>query len=846
MSDIAIAYDKQNATLSFAADELAHWLGMIPDTGGDGESDGGWRFDFVVDETMTPFSFAVECAGADDGGAPYAVKLSGPDSACVLHAVYTMLEQLGVCFEITGARIPEKGDMARLAGWSQTVTPAVERRGVRQHINFCMDLSAYPLSEAKEYVRNLARLRFNSITFHSYPGHWTRVKSRNAALFRGTWDKALGENAPAREQTMTGAFFYGGHFPVPQLPVVRKAIRFNKDVFCAPEFEEVYYDIPERGERTVHWLAEVMAEAKRVGMTVHLSTELRSSTDFAVNRKTVEDIINDYPMIDVLEFITSEGGRSGGPIDTRSDLVRLFGDGVLDIDGMAALTEEPGSTGLRRQLEEFAAYIKMIDALKQEGWGKKHDVRLATGAYCTAYAPYIDIIAKLAEAYLSEDVTLVLMPGHSSRVVADVFAATDISPRLLGRTILYSWAEFDGSMYLQQHSAEGIYKLIHDARKILGDGPLHGILVNHWRTAEYFASFRYLSEVSLDASITPGAFSRAYGRKLGIRNVDAFADALSEIDELSDQRAIAGNIGFCLGWNAMQYGRPGIGSVRWWSEKNVRDARDRYGAILDNINKAREGIRSESGRELVDLLANRVEASLHHLRMVIELFALNDAVYGAEQMPDPAALPEGTTTTTDGFDRSAAKTPFDFLLQYEGFLRVPATGDYTFHVQADDAAKLYLDGRRVLATSFRSPGTAVEAQAHLEAGLCPLRLDFWQRGGGYWLKVRYEGPGMPEQDMTPAVLFVDEGKPGLIARYRPIDPDWREKPLQWRERITDICNRAEAEALAYLRVAAGNVPDRSAEGLLVSYYWEPVVFINNLRFVWTGAGEMITVTDEAE
>lgn len=65
------------------------------------------------------------------------------------------------------------------------VVPAVTERGICQHINSAVDVSSYPLAEAREYVRNLARLRFNHITFHSYPGQWYEYRHAKARPLSG-------------------------------------------------------------------------------------------------------------------------------------------------------------------------------------------------------------------------------------------------------------------------------------------------------------------------------------------------------------------------------------------------------------------------------------------------------------------------------------------------------------------------------------------------------------------------------------------------------------------------------------------------------------------------------------
>ena len=54
----------------------------------------------------------------------------------------------------------------------------------------------------------------------------------------------------------------------------------------------------------------------------------------------------------------------------------------------------------------------------------------------------------------------------------------------LQKTMLYSWVEFDGNMYVQQNSCGGIQALLEYCRRESGGASIHGICFNHWRTAE--------------------------------------------------------------------------------------------------------------------------------------------------------------------------------------------------------------------------------------------------------------------------------------------------------------------------------------------------------------------------
>jgi hypothetical protein len=94
-------------------------------------------------------------------------------------------EAAGARFDITGCDVSGTVRLGRLRGMTRTIHPAVERRGVRLHINFAMDISSYPLEEAKAYIRNLARLRMNTVTFHSYPGQWYPASLEGGPMVAG-------------------------------------------------------------------------------------------------------------------------------------------------------------------------------------------------------------------------------------------------------------------------------------------------------------------------------------------------------------------------------------------------------------------------------------------------------------------------------------------------------------------------------------------------------------------------------------------------------------------------------------------------------------------------------------
>ena len=125
-----------------------------------------FSFDFVCDTSFHKGEFACKATS------PNHFVLSGGDAISLSHAVYTLLETLGYTFDISQTMVPERFDFDAIRQVDIKTVPKVRWRGIRQHVNFPMDISSYPMDEAKEYVNNLVRLRFNKLAVHSYPGFW--------------------------------------------------------------------------------------------------------------------------------------------------------------------------------------------------------------------------------------------------------------------------------------------------------------------------------------------------------------------------------------------------------------------------------------------------------------------------------------------------------------------------------------------------------------------------------------------------------------------------------------------------------------------------------------------------
>jgi len=108
-----------------------------------------------------------------------------------------------------------------------------------------------------------------------------------------------------------------------------------------------------------------------------------------------------------------------------------------------------------------------------------------------------------------------------------------------------------------------------------------------------------------------------------------------------------------------------------------------------------------------------------------------------DKLPDfDMVLHEDEGQLPDGFfDLSPATRNDSFGFVFTSNLRVPSGGDYLFQLDTDDGSRLLVDDNEVVRyDGIHGLGTVKEAVATLEAGLSPIKLEFFQGGGGKGLK----------------------------------------------------------------------------------------------------------------
>ncbi len=120
-----------------------------------------------------------------------------------------------------------------------------------------------------------------------------------------------------------------------------------------------------------------------------------------------------------------------------------------------------------------------------------------------------------------------------------------------------------------------------------------------------------------------------------------------------------------------------------------------------------------------------------------------------ERTPDFGALEVAETAISAAVDWRMGDRDEYFALRFNGYIDVPETGVYGFHLTSDDGSKLFIGGEQVVDND--GIHGAVERSGHvaLQAGLHRFELRFFQRAGGVALALEVDGPDFERSELPP-------------------------------------------------------------------------------------------------
>jgi hypothetical protein len=144
-----------------------------------------------------------------------------------------------------------------------------------------------------------------------------------------------------------------------------------------------------------------------------------------------------------------------------------------------------------------------------------------------------------------------------------------------------------------------------------------------------------------------------------------------------------------------------------------------------------------------------------------------------ETLPDFTNLKaEDAGAVAENFVSLAPATRNEAIgLAFDGKLKVPADGQYTFHLKASEGVRLTVDGKVVIDRPMRGR-TSADFTTTLKAGLQPFKLDYFNSYATPQLSLAWSGPGFDRR-----MLSREPGE--TSADGKVLAADSREAAQQW-------------------------------------------------------------------
>ena len=144
-----------------------------------------------------------------------------------------------------------------------------------------------------------------------------------------------------------------------------------------------------------------------------------------------------------------------------------------------------------------------------------------------------------------------------------------------------------------------------------------------------------------------------------------------------------------------------------------------------------------------------------------------------ESLPDFTNLKfEESGPVAENFVSLAPATRNEAIgLVFDGSLKVPADGQYTFHLKAAEGVRLTVDGKRVIDRPAKGR-TSADFTTTLKAGLLPFKLEYFNAYATPQLSLAWSGAGFDRR-----MLSREPGE--TSADGKVLAADSREAPQQW-------------------------------------------------------------------
>ena len=176
-------------------------------------------------------------------------------------------------------------------------------------------------------------------------------------------------------------------------------------------------------------------------------------------------------------------------------------------------------------------------------------------------------------------------------------------------------------------------------------------------------------------------------------------------------------------------------------DRRVQALADKKNNIQSQLTKIENDFRIEYEQPLSDSSGKLVQADMDDLQYRFYRDSWTQLPNFSEMKhEDEGKLPQQL------FDISPATRRNSFGFVFEGILKVPSEGEYTFFLDSDDGSRLLIDGKKIAELDgIHGVGNVQQAKVRLKKGRLSIKLEYFQGQSERGLHVAWAGPGFSKR-----------------------------------------------------------------------------------------------------
>lgn len=124
-----------------------------------------------------------------------------------------------------------------------------------------------------------------------------------------------------------------------------------------------------------------------------------------------------------------------------------------------------------------------------------------------------------------------------------------------------------------------------------------------------------------------------------------------------------------------------------------------------------------------------------------------------DSIPDFGKLRPVRDGTLPNFTLPQQRALVNYGIEYNGYVKIPKDGVYTFYTVSDDGSRLYIGENLVVDNDNLHGAMEKEGTVPLKEGYHPIRVEFFQREGSDSLGIFFSGPDIEKQSIPPGQIF---------------------------------------------------------------------------------------------